>query len=168
MRPKEKMPKIEIDLINGARFVLDEQTPENFTILYFYRGKHCPVCKKQLEEITKCLEDFESRGVNVCAISMDNKQTAVSTESDWEIPSLPLGYGLKEDLARELGLYISTAISDKEPKQFSEPGMFIVDKNSKLYASSIQSMPFGRTKLQDTLDAIDFILTENYPPRGIA
>ncbi len=168
MRPTQQLPKIELDLINDARFVLDEQSPENFTILYFYRGKHCPVCKKQLEEVTRHLTDFEERGVNICAVSMDNEHTAKSTEKDWEIPSLPIAYDLSESLARELGLFISTAVSDKEPAKFSEPGIFLVDAHGKLFFSSVQSMPFARPSVKDTLDAIDYILKNDYPARGTA
>ncbi|MGB3591870.1 MAG: peroxiredoxin-like family protein [Nonlabens sp.] len=166
MRPKESMPELKLSLINGAIFNLAEQNAKNFTILYFYRGLHCPICKKQLESITRHLSDFEERGVNVCAISMDDKDRALKTEEEWDVESLPIAYGLDEDKARELGLYISKAISDKEPDHFSEPGIFLVNSDNNLYFSSIQTMPFARPSVENVLSAIDFIKKEDYPARG--
>ena len=75
-------------------------------------------------------------------------------------------YDLSEEKAREFGLFISTAVSDKEPKVFSEPGLFLVDADNKLFFSSLQSMPFARPSTKDILNAVDFIEKNDYPARG--
>jgi len=160
------MPSLDLPLINDARYKLEEQEPENFSLLIFYRGLHCPVCKKQLSEIQDHLDDFIERGVNLCAVSMDNEERAKKAGNEWDVTSLPIAYDLTEDKAREFGLYISESISDNEPTIFSEPGMFLIDKDNKLYFSSVQSMPFARPGTKDILNGIDYIMENDYPPRG--
>uniref|UniRef100_UPI00342C7B88 redoxin domain-containing protein n=1 Tax=uncultured Tenacibaculum sp. TaxID=174713 RepID=UPI00342C7B88 len=46
-----------------------DQNPDNFTLVVFYRGLHCPLCKKYLQQLKKLLSEFEKRGVNVVAVS---------------------------------------------------------------------------------------------------
>ena len=166
MKPTEKMPPLELPLINDARYKLEEQNPDNFSLLIFYRGLHCPVCKKQLSGIQDHLDDFIERGVNLVAISMDGEERAKKAGDEWDVTSLPIAYDLSEEKAREFGLYISQSVSDKEPATFSEPGIFLVDKNNKLFFSSIQSMPFARPATKDILNAIDYIQKNDYPARG--
>lgn len=167
IKPREKAPELKINLVNDTKWSLEEQTPENFTMILFYRGKHCPVCKKQLEQLQKKVANFTERGVNVIAISCDTKEKAKSTYNEWEIADIPIGFEFPIEEARKWGLFISEGIND-EPKHFSEPGIFIIDKDQKVYWESIQSMPFGRPNFADILSGIDYILKEGYPARGEA
>ncbi|MCM5663316.1 peroxiredoxin-like family protein [Galbibacter mesophilus] len=167
MKPLDKVPNLSVDLINDTKWELSSQKPESFTMLVFYRGLHCPVCKIYLEELTSKLDDFEERGVNVIAISANTKELAQKTADEWDISTLPLGYGLSKEEARKWGLYISSAIADKEPETFFEPGLFLVKPDQTLYACSVQSMPFARPDFDDILDAIDFVKKKDYPPRGV-
>ncbi len=164
--PRNEMPILELSLINGTNWKLSDQNPENFTLLTFYRGLHCPVCKKQLKDLTSKIEDFTERGVNLIAISMDSEKRANKASEEWQLTSLPLAYGLSSEKAEELGLHISKGISDKEPEFFSEPALFLVRPDGTLYFSSIQTMPFARPHYDDILKAIDFVLEKNYPARG--
>lgn len=168
IKPREKTPEIEISLVNDTNWTLSEQNPKNFTLIVFYRGKHCPVCKKQLEELQKNIDKFTERGVNVIAISANTKELAKETHKEWEIEDLPLGYNFTVDEARKWGLFISKAIKDTEPDTFFEPGIFLIDTAQKVYWQSVQSMPFGRPKFREILNGIDYILKENYPARGEA
>ena len=72
IKPNTKVPDLHLNLINDTEWTLSEQSPENFTIIFFYRGLHCPICKKQLEDITSNLERLSERGTHVIAISMDS------------------------------------------------------------------------------------------------
>ncbi|GEQ85264.1 thioredoxin peroxidase [Patiriisocius marinistellae] len=164
--PKTKTPSLDIKLINGSKWSLENQKAPKYTLITFYRGLHCPVCKKQLENLSDKLESFVEKGVNVIAVSMDSEKRAKISGEEWNVDGLPIGYEMSEEKAREWGLYISKAISDKEPSKFSEPGMFLIDKDQKLYFSSVQTMPFARPDYKDILNAIDFIEKKDYPPRG--
>ena len=166
IKPKNKVPELQLDLINDTKWILENQKPEKYTLIVFYRGLHCPVCKKQLQDLASKTEDFKSRGVNVIAVSMDTEKRAKLSAEKWETGDLPIGYGISEDKAREWGLYISHSVKDPEPEVFSEPGMFLVRADGTLYFSSIQTMPFARPELDAVLKAIDFVEKEDYPARG--
>ncbi|PRP67991.1 peroxiredoxin-like family protein [Nonlabens agnitus] len=166
MKPTEKVPHLELDLINDTQWSMAKQNPEKYTLILFYRGYHCPVCKKQLESLKDKLTDFVDRGVNVIAISMDTEERAKKTGDEWDIESIPVGYNLTKEQAQEWGLYLSEGISEKEPELFSEPGLFLIKKDGTLYGSTVQTMPFARPQLDDLLKAIDFIEDKGYPARG--
>lgn len=166
IKPRSKTPSLNLDLINGTQWKLKTQASEGFTMIVFYRGLHCPVCKKYLEELKTKLEDFSERGVNVIAVSMDTEEKAKKTGEEWDVASLPIGYGLSEKSAKEWGLYLSEGIKEEEPKLFSEPGLFLVQSDGSLYCSSVQTMPFARPPFDDLLKAIDFIKEKDYPARG--
>lgn len=149
-----------------GRWSLADASPDRFTMLVFYRGLHCPVCKKQLEQLNGMLSEFKSRGIEVVALSMDSEALFEKTTSEWDIDDIPVGHGLAEQTAREWGLFISDPISDKEPAVFSEPGIFLIRPDGKIYAAFVQSIPFARPRLEDILSAVDFVTDEDYPPRG--
>lgn len=167
LKPKEKVPSLEVPLVNDTIWELSAQSADEFIMLVFYRGLHCPVCKKYLAALAEKLEDFEDRGVHVLAVSCNTKELAKQTYEEWDIPNLPLGYDLSIDKAREWGLYISSAISEDEPRQFCEPGLFLIRPDNTLYACSVQSMPFARPAFDDLIKALDFIKKKDYPPRGL-
>ena len=166
IKPRTKVPELELNLINDTKWKLSDQNPENFTLLVFYRGLHCPVCKKYLEELKSKLDEFIDKGINVIAISCDTEERAKKAGKEWDISSLPVAYELSISEARNWGLYISSSISDKEPDEFSEPGLFLIRPNGELYFSTIQTMPFSRPNFDEVLSAIDFILKKDYPARG--
>jgi peroxiredoxin len=168
MKPQQKVPSLEVDLINDTTWIMDKQNPDKYTMILFYRGLHCPVCKKQLESLKDKLGKFVDRGVNVIAISMDTEERAKKAGDEWHIESIPIGFGLTKEKAEEWGLYLSKGISDNEPELFSEPGIFLIRKDGTLYFSSVQTMPFARPALDGILKAIDFVEKEDYPARGEA
>jgi peroxiredoxin len=167
IKPREKTPSITIDLVNDTRWSLEEQTPKNLTMVIVYRGKHCPVCKKYLEELQTKISQFTELGVNLIAISSDTEEKAKKTYEDWDIADIPVGYEFPIEEARKWGLFISSGIKE-EPEHFIEPGLFLIKPDSTLYAASIQSMPFARPSFDDLLKAIKFVLDKDYPARGEA
>lgn len=166
IKPKTRVPNLNLPLINDTTWDLKSQNSESFTLLLFYRGLHCPVCKNQLEELSANLDKFSKRGIHVVAVSCDDEERAKEAGNTWKIPDLPIAYNLTIDQANEWGLYISESISDKEPAHFAEPGLFIIRPDFTLYASAIQTMPFARPHWDDVLNGIDYITKNNYPARG--
>ncbi|MEH6702069.1 peroxiredoxin-like family protein [Parasphingorhabdus sp.] len=165
--PTQAVPDFTVPLIDGGEFRLSEQLGENFTLLLFYRGVHCPICKMQLRELQRKLGDFAQRGINVVAISMDSQERARKSSDEWDIKDVTLGYGLGEDQARDFGLYISSGRPDsEEPAIFSEPALLLVKPDQTLYFASIQSMPFTRPPLDQLLQGVDYALEHDYPARG--
>ena len=168
IKPTQPVPELDVATLDGERFRLSERSPKAFTMSVFYRGLHCPICKPYLRELDRALEAFESRGVDVIAVSTDTRERAARSKEEWEIGRLPIGYGLEIANAREWGLFISRGIKESEPAEFAEPGLFLVRPDGTLYAASVQSMPFARPHFSDVLAAVDFITKNDYPPRGEA
>jgi len=169
LKPGQKVPDLDLPLTIDARYELSKQNPDRFTLIVFYRGKHCPICKQYLTKLGKRLRDFADRGVNVVSVSMDDKERACIIDSDWETGDVPLAYDMSEEKAREWGLFISTKREGSdEPDTFSEPAVFLVRPDRTLYFSSVQNAPFARPHFEDLLEAIDIIVDKDYPARGTA
>ncbi len=165
--PDQKVPDVDLPLTIEARFELSAQSPELFTMVVFYRGKHCPICRKYLEEIGKRLGELTEAGLAPVAISMDSPERAAQVHANWETGDLPLAHSLSEDQAREWGLYISgkRAESD-EPEVFCEPGLFLVRPDMTLFFAQVQSAPFTRPPIDELISAVKFVTEKNYPARG--
>ena len=165
--PARAVPDFTVPMTDGGKFQLSQRLGDNFTLLLFYRGLHCPICKMQLRDLQNRLRDFAKRGITVVAISMDNKQRAQQAAEEWRLEDLMIGYGLSENLARDLGLYISSGRpGSDEPRVFSEPALLLVKPDQTLYFASIQSMPFTRPSLDQLLQGIDHAIESGYPARG--
>ena len=171
--PRQPVPSLSIKLAGGGRFALSEDKPEHFTLLVFYRGLHCPICKAQLKDLEGKFPEFGQRGVSVLALSSDAQDRADRAKADWGLTTLRLGYGLALSDALDWGLYISTgrgptSAGIEEPPLFSEPALYLIRPDGTLYFGSVQTMPFARPHLGDVLSAIDVVLAKNYPARGEA
>ena len=165
--PGQPVPSLDLPLTIDARFELSEQSPENFTMLVFYRGKHCPICKKYLTELGSKLSNFTDKGINVFAVSMDSPERAAVSHEEWDTGDLPLAHSMTEEKAREWGLYISQKREgSEEPDMFSEPGLFVVKPDGTLHFAVVQSAPFTRPDLDDLLEGLEFTMDEGYPTRG--
>ncbi|MEO0982053.1 MAG: redoxin domain-containing protein [Pseudomonadota bacterium] len=157
---------LAFDTVDGPRWSLsDAAASAPWQAVVVYRGLHCPLCKMQLTELGRKIEEFQKRDIAVAAVSMDSAERAAQSKADWKIDAFPLGYGLTEDQARSLGLYISAGINDKEPARFSEAGLFLF-KAGKLHAAWVSSLPFARPKLDELLQGFDFVAANDYPARG--
>ena len=167
LKPGQPVPALDLPLTIEARFELEKQKPENFTMLVFYRGKHCPICRKYLTELGGKLHKFTDKGINAFAISMDSPERAAVSHEEWDTHDLPLAHSLSEDKAREFGLYISEKREgSEEPDVFSEPGLFVVKPDGTLHFAVVQNAPFTRPDLDDLLEGLMFTIEKNYPTRG--
>ena len=173
LRPRKPVPSLEFDTVGGGRWSLAAQKPQNFTMVVFYRGLHCPVCRRYTSELNGMIGEFDKRGVSSVMTSTDSGERAAEAKEKWGLPNLTVGYGISIDKAREWGLYISTSrgvtsAGVEEPPLFAEPGLFLVKPDGTLYWANISTMPFARPHFSDIAGAIDFALSKNYPARGEA
>ena len=164
--PKHTAPDLQFPLLDGNQWNLADQKPDNFTLVVFYRGLHCPLCKKYLQQLQELLPEFEQRGVDIVVVSMDTEKRARLSRQNWELSNLTLGYGLTEKSARDWALYLSSGVKDGEPSEFSEPGLFLIDNSNQVYYSAINSNPWGRPYLPSFVKAVDYIVQSGYPARG--
>lgn len=171
IKPRQPVPALEFDTVDGGRWSLAAQKPQNFTMVVFYRGLHCPICRRYTSELNGMSGDFDKRGVSTVIVSTDDRERAEKAKAQWGLPDLTVGYGVPIEKAREWGLYISqgrgpTSAGVEEPERFAEPGLFLVRPDGTLYWASISTMPFARPHFNEIAQAIDFAISKNYPARG--
>ncbi len=166
VKPRQRCPDVDLPLVGGGRYVLASRRPPSFSMLVFYRGLHCPACKSYLRELDGQIAAFDVQGVDVVAISMDGRARAEEARREWALERVAVAYDLAARQAQEWGLYLSAAIRDAEPAQFSEPGLFLVRPDGVLYCAWIQSVPFARPALADVLKGVAFVKERAYPARG--
>jgi peroxiredoxin len=169
--PRQTVPTLEVATVGGGTWRLADQKPENFTLVVFYRGLHCPVCANYLGDLNRKVSDFAERGVEIIVVSSDNMDRATKAKEQWGMDKMTVGYGLELDKAREWGLYISssrgkTSVGVEEPPLFSEPALYLVRPDGTLYFGAVQTMPFARPRFTDILQALDFVMKNDYPARG--
>lgn len=168
IKPTQKAPALDVATVGGDRFRLADRQPRAFTMIVFYRGLHCPICRPYLRDLDQKIGAFAGLGVELVAVSTDPLERAAESKEAWDLSRLTIGYGLEIDRAREWGLFISRSIKEDEPAEFAEPGLFLVRPDGTLYAAAVQTMPFARPHFADVLAAVEFINGKNYPPRGEA
>ena len=169
--PRQSVPRLTVALAGGGKFDFDTEAPQNYILVLFYRGLHCPQCRRQLTDLEAKLPEFEKRGVSVVAISPDSPERGEKTKAEWGLKNLRIGYGLPLSTARAFGLWISssrgkTSAGIEETSLFNEPGLFLIKPDGTLYCASVQTMPFARPHFADLIAALDFIREKNYPARG--
>ena len=168
VRPRQPAPELTVPLLRSGTYRLGEQTPDRFTMIVFFRGLHCPVCQAQLRELERRLDELDSRGIDVIAVSGETRERTTQLAQEWKLERLPLAYGLTEDQMRAWGLFVSRGIGDHEPALFNEPGLLLISPDHTVYYESILSMPVGRPRLDDLLGGIDYWTANDYPARGEA
>ena len=136
-------------------------------MLFVYRGRHCPRCKKFLNKLNAALPEWTAV-MDVAVVSGDTKEKAEAdmAEFGWDFD---LGYGLSEAQMRDLGLYVSDPLSEAETTtRFAEPGAFGMRPNGTLMLVDISNGPAARPDLEELLDGMKFNITNDRPVRGTA
>ncbi|MGH8803516.1 MAG: peroxiredoxin-like family protein [Polaromonas sp.] len=169
--PRQKAPELALDTLAHGRFDLASEKPDRMTLVCFYRGLHCPICANYLQELERLTPAFAERGVTTIAVSADDQERARSMAEKTGARDLRIGYGLSLNAAKAWGLYISTSrgktsLGIEEPALFSEPGVFLIKPDQTIYYLSVQSMPFVRPHFNEMVQALDFIIKNDYPARG--
>ena len=91
LMPNQKVPELSLYTTGGGLFELSKASPRSFTLLVFYRGLHCPICKDYLRDLDKRLSDFFEKGVSAVAVSCDPEDRAAQSAKDWGLSErLPL------------------------------------------------------------------------------
>lgn len=172
LTPMQTPPALSLPLTGGGStddLALGTGADGRFSLVVFFRGLHCPVCRKQVCELDRRLADLREAGVGrVLAVSMETPERSAQLVQEWHLDDLPVAHSLSEASARQWGLLVSTAIKDGEAPVFNEPGMFVLDADGTLYWSNVSSMPFGRPDLNDVIAGLQFAQKADYPARGAA
>ena len=158
--------KTSFSRVDGAVVTFGE-TKDRWTMLFVYRGRHCPRCKKFLNKLNAALPEWVAQ-MDVVVVSSDTKEKALADRQEfgWDFD---LCYGLTEPQMRSLGVYVSTPLSDAETTgNFAEPGAFAVRPDGTLMLVDISNGPAARPDLEELLDGMIFNITNDRPVRGTA
>lgn len=140
---------------------------ERWSMLFVYRGKHCPRCKRFLNKLNAVLSDWTAQ-MDVIVVSADTEEKALADKAEfgWDFD---LCYGMTEPQMRQLGLYVSEPLSEAETTEiFAEPGAFGIRPDGTLMLVDISNGPAARPDLEELLDGMIFNITNNRPVRGTA
>lgn len=163
-----KFPDIEVQMRNGEMKPLGR--PENghdWKLVVIYRGQHCPICTKYLNQLATVKKSFADAGVDIIAVSGDSKEQLESHLEKIDI-NFPIAYGLTVEQMNTLGLYISDPRSEKETDHpFAEPGIFVINAEGEIQIIDISNAPFARPELEALANGLAFIRENNYPIRGM-
>lgn len=166
--PNRLAPPLEVPVVGGRHFVLAEERPEHFSLVVFYRGWHCPICRGYLAQLDRSVDELASLGVEVVAVSGDGEERARRSVDEWHLEHLRVGYGQPVSSMRAWGLFVSNGVKDPEPEIFGEPGAFLIRPDNTIYMVVLNSMPAARPRVEDLVGAIRFIVEQDYPARGEA
>ncbi|MBM2575943.1 redoxin domain-containing protein [Jannaschia sp. Os4] len=170
--PGQPAPALSVPLIDGHHWTLSERSPEAFTMIVFYRGRHCPICLNHLDKLKADLPEWLEAGIDVLAVSMDDEDRARDVYEGWDdhdgLAPLALGHSMDRATAEAWGLYLSSSRAEKEPDLFSEPGLAWVKPDGTLWFMEVASTPFVRPDMDMLRSKVGFIRENAYPPRGMA
>ena len=166
LTPGAPAPSLKLPLVGGGTYELAAETPKNFSMVLFYRGYHCPVCKNYLTGMKALLNDYEAAGFSVVVASMNGPELAEKAAKEWDLGNLRVAHSVSVEDAKNWGLWISKAFKDVEADIFTEPGLFWIRPDGELYLADISNMPWARPDLANLLGKVGYALENNYPARG--
>lgn len=165
----DTFPTVNVTNSDGDAVTLG-QPREGFSwqAVFVYRGRHCPLCTRYLNDLANYKEQFEKAGVDIIAVSADSKSQMQEQLQEISI-NFPIAYGLTEEQMKTLGVYVSIPRSEQETDHnFAEPGLFVVNEEGKLHVVDISNNPFVRPELGALANGLNWIRDpkNNYPIRG--
>ena len=158
------MPVLTLPRVGGGEVAIGSAS--GWQIVFVYRGKHCPLCRRYLGELKAQLEPFRALGLEVVAVSADTREKAEAEvgEEGW---TFPVGYDLTMEQMRRLGVYISEPRSPLETdRPFAEPGLFVVNPDHRMQIIDVSNAPASRPALAILLLGLQFTMKNDLPVRG--
>ncbi len=140
----------------------------DWQMVVVYRGRHCPLCTKFLNNLAGFRQRLLDIGIDIAAVSADSREQLDDHLTRLDV-NFPLFYGLTLEQMQELGLYISVPRSEKETDHnFAEPGLFVINNDGKVQVVDISNNPFARPDLEVFVSGLEWIRKpeNNYPVRG--
>ena len=140
----------------------------DWKMVVVYRGRHCPLCTKYLNNLEPFKQKLADIRVDLAAVSGDSREQLESHLEKLNV-SFPLYYGLTIEQMQQLGVYISHPRSEKETDHpFAEPGLFVVNADGNVQVVDLSNNPFVRPELEPLVNGLKWIRypQNNYPIRG--
>ncbi|MEZ4363915.1 MAG: peroxiredoxin-like family protein [Kofleriaceae bacterium] len=81
-----RAPNATLPDVSGATVELAQLYAKGPTFIVFYRGGWCPFCNAQLHSLTEAKAEFDKRGVQLVAISVDLPSEEAKTQAQHGVP----------------------------------------------------------------------------------
>ena len=169
IKPKvdAKIEEMRFPIVGSEKAVSIGQPKDRWTMLFVYRGKHCPRCKRFLNKLNAALPAWSDL-LDVVVVSADTEDKAIMDKAEFSW-NFDLAYGMSEAQMRSLGLYVSSPLSEAETTGlFAEPGAFAIRPNGTLMLVDISNGPAARPDLEELFDGMRFNIDNDRPERGTA
>lgn len=162
-------PKLVVSGADGVQRDLSQPTGgHDWMMVVVYRGRHCPMCTRYLNELETYRAALGDIGVDVAAVSADSAEQLAEHTTQLSV-GFPLYHGLSISQMQQLGLYVSDPRSASETDHpFAEPGLFVINADGALHVVDISNNPFVRPALKTLVSGLKWIRdpANNYPVRG--
>ena len=156
----------KFDLDGSSRDLSAPLGNNDWQMLVVYRGRHCPLCTRFLNDLASYKSRLEAINIDLAAVSGDSKEQLEEHSSRLEV-NFPLFYGLSIEEMQSLGLYISHPRSEQETDHpFAEPGLYVINQHRTLQVVDISNNPFVRPDLENLVSGLEWIRSNDYPIRG--
>ncbi len=166
MHPSSPFPALPVFNQSQESVDISQRDGDRWKMIIVYRGKHCPLCTKFLNN----LEAYQARldAINIDMVAVSGDSLAQLTEHQEKLNvSFELFYGLTVEQMKTLGCFISHPRSEKETDHpFAEPGLFIINSQGTLQVVDVSNNPFVRPDLEALVSGLEYILEHDYPIRG--
>lgn len=163
-------PSIEVKALDGSNVTLGKPRKGfDWQMVVVYRGRHCPMCTRYLNQLPEYTTQLNKIGVDLIAVSGDSKEQLENHLESLDI-NFPITYGLSLKQMNQLGVYISDPRFEQETDHpFAEPGLFVVNENQALHVVDLSNNPFVRPDIQTLANGLAWIRDpkNNYPVRGM-
>lgn len=164
-----RFPDIEALSLDGQAVALGERADgADWKMVVVYRGRHCPMCTKYLNQLETYTGELSRLGIDLVAVSGDSREQLKAHLEKLDV-SFPLLHGLTIEQMEALGVYISHPRSEQETDHpFPEPGLFVVNDDGEVQVVDISNNPFSRPALEQLVSGLAWIKNpeNNYPIRG--
>jgi peroxiredoxin len=168
-KPRVNMPvgELHFPITGSDSSITVGASKDRWTMLFVYRGRHCPRCKRYLNKLNEALADWTDV-LDVVVVSADGPDKALADQAEFGW-NFDLCHGMTETQMRSLGLYVSEPLSEAETtNNFAEPGAFAIRPDGTLMLVDISNGPAARPDLEELLDGMKFNIDNNRPARGTA
>ena len=164
----DRFPGLEVSGDDSVRDISKPLGTCDWMMVVVYRGRHCPMCTRYLNQLEGFVTELAEIGVDVAAVSGDSPEQLARHRDKLDV-TFPLFHGLSVAQMKELGLYVSDPRSPQETDHpFSEPGLFVINEHGTLQVIDISNNPFVRPELKTLVSGLRWIRDpeNNYPIRG--
>ncbi len=88
LKAGDSFPSLQATLLDGSSVTLGQPKGDaTWQAVFVYRGKHCPLCTKYLNELEGYKQAFAEAGVDILAVSGDSKSSLrASRETRNQLP----------------------------------------------------------------------------------